>query len=61
MSILLIQITVKLTQPIAWPTESWSTGTAKISFATCDSVFKTTFSAGEQRFIPHFYTFHVVP
>lgn len=61
MNILLIQIAFKLTQPIVWQTESWSTGTAKISFATCNSVFITTFCAGKQRSIPHFYTFHVVP
>ena len=38
MNISPIQITVKLTQPRAWQTASWSARASKISFATCDSV-----------------------
>lgn len=60
MNILQIQTTVKLTQPIAWQTASCNAGTSKISFATCDSV-SVTFYVREQRFIPQFSTFHVVP
>lgn len=60
MNILLIQTTVKLTQPIAWQTAAWNAGTSKISFATCNSV-SVTFYVREQRFIPRFSTFHVVP
>lgn len=61
MNVLPIQITVRFTQPIAWQTATWSTGTSKISFATCNSVSITTFYVREQRFIRQVSMFHVVP